>query len=38
MEGTVLGALQPISVSFPITLTLSNMQGSQVIMNALADA
>lgn len=38
MEGTVLGGLQPISVSFPITLTLCNMQVSQVIMNALPDA
>lgn len=38
MEGPVLGGLEPISVSFPITLTLGNMQVSQVIMIALADA
>lgn len=38
MEGLVLGGLEPISVSFPITLTLCNMQVSQVIMIALPDA
>lgn len=38
MEGPVRGGLEPVSVSFPITLTLGDMQVSQVIMIALPDA
>lgn len=38
MEGPVLSGLEPISVLFPITLTLCYMQVSQVIMIALPDA
>lgn len=38
MEGPVLGGLQPISVLFPIRLTLCNMQVSPVIMIAMPDA
>lgn len=37
MESPVLGGPAPISVPFPITLTLCNMQVSQVIMIALPD-
>lgn len=35
LEEPVLGGLEPIRVSFPITLTLCNMQVSQVIIIAL---
>lgn len=38
MEGPVLGGLEPISVSFPITFTLCNMQVSQVTMITVPDA